>query len=285
MKKIIVVLLFTFLFPLQVKALSVSNNNLTMEKGSEEYIDLYVTTDKQISSLSFGLSFSTYDITGVLVLENGLSETTSGITHNITFNEPITGDYKLGRIKINTVSEPSVLQGTINLSSAKAIDTDNNEVSLSYQDIIVKINETIVEMPKKPKLNGIESDIVNIDFKEDRYEYEFNIKEDIKKLDLNPIVDDDFKVSMSSQKVSELKDNTITINVSNNNESVEYKVKVNVLKEDEEPKEEKEEVKEETVKNDEVVEEYHYKGKWIVIIIGLLGMLFLGALINNKSKK
>lgn len=285
MKKIIVVLLFTFLFPLQANALSVSNNNLTMEKGSEEYIDLYVTTDKEISSLSFGLSFSTYDIIGVLVLENGLSETTTGITHNITFNEPITGNYKLGRIKINTVSAPSVLQGTINLSSVKAIDKDNNEVSLSYQDITVKINEEVIQMVKKPKLNEIKSNIVDIDISENVYEYEVNVKEDIKQLDLNPIVDDEFKVSTSTQKVSELKDNTITIKVSNKNESVEYKVKVNVI-EDEEPKvEDKEEVKEETIIKEQVVEEYHYKGKWIVIIIGLLGMLFLGALINNKSKK
>ena len=74
------------------------------------------------------------------------------------FDVYITGDYKLGRIKINTVSAPSVLQGTINLSSAKAIDIDNNEVSLSYQDIIVKINEPIVEIPKKPKLNEIKSE-------------------------------------------------------------------------------------------------------------------------------
>lgn len=284
MKKIILVVFLMLLccLPIKVDALSVSENDVTVQKGNTKIIDLYANVDKEIRELSFNMTFSTYDATAALVLEPGLTDTTpTGISHNIVFSTPMSGKVKIGTIKVVVASNPTVSSGTVNINYPKAITTNGERINLKYQDINIKIGEEVIE---SNLLEKIESNIVNIELQKDVFEYTVDVKSDIEKLDLKPIAKNNYSVDISNQTISELNNNTITIKVSNNNVTEEYKIKVNVLEEkkEEEKVETKEEIKEETKKQN--VEKVNYKGKWIFLIIILTGVLAFGLFLNKKSK-
>ena len=122
-------------------------------------------------------------------------------------------------------------------------------------------------------LEKIESNIVKIALKKDTFDYTLTIKDDVKELDLKPIAKDtDSKIDITSQKISELKDNKITITVTNGDTKQEYNFKIKVK--------EKNEI---VIDNGEFEGDSSYKGKWLVIGIVLLAALIASLLlIKNK---
>lgn len=288
MKKIVPVLFLMILLvlPIKVKAISVSENDVNVQKGETKTIDLYANVEQEIKELSFTLTFSSYDARASLVLEQGLTDTTpTGISHNIVFSTPVSGTVKIGSIQLMIANNPSVTNASVSINYPKAITTNGERVNLNYKDININIGENIVQevVVEKGLLERIESSIVNIQLQEDVYEYTVNVKNDIQQLDLKPIAkDSNAVVDIPTQTISELSNNTIIIKVSNNNVTEEYKIKVNVTDSMEEVIQKPE--KEETKENNEPQEKFSYKGKWVGLIIALTGMLFLGLLLNKKSK-
>lgn len=288
MKKMIQLfaLAFVIIFPLNVKALSVDKNSLTIEKGSNETINLYAEVNSEITEIQFTMVYTTYDVPAVFNIEAGLTDTNpNGISHKIIFSNPVSGKIKLGSIKVSVVNNPKESTGAINIHSGKALTVNNGTINLNAQTINVKIGQANEnnnnnnpvpkdneETPKNTNLlDRIESEIVNIDVKENIYEYKVDVKEDVKELDLKPIAKEEkYKVEISTQKIEELNDNKITITVADGDNKEEYTVKVNVLKEEETKKEEKEGTT------------YKYKGKWITLIVILAGALFVGLLLTKK---
>lgn len=278
MKKTIFILLLTILIiiPLNVSALSVSENNLTIEKGKSDTVDIFATVEKEVSEISFSLVYTTYDVPAYFNIESGLTDTGTGINHKISFTEPVTGKVKLGTIKINIVASPTVTAGSINIHSGIATTTEYETISLNTQMINVTIGtpEPTIETPKEEKKNlleKIESELVNINLKEDVYEYTIKVNEDIEELDLKVTPkEEDYEVEISSQKISELKDNQIIITVKDGDNTEEYKIKVNIAK--------KVEIDEEEFKPT-----FKYKGKWTTMIIIFSVVLFVGLLLTKKK--
>lgn len=278
MKKIFFCLLLTLLIimPLNVYALSVSENNITIEKGKSDTIDLYANVESEVTDISFSLVYTTYDIPAYFNIEPGFTNTGNGTTHKIKFDEPQTGKIKLGTIKIDIVKYPTVTAGSINIHSGKATTTTYETLNLNNQIINVKIGtpEPKVETPKeenKNLLEKIESKIVKIDLKEDVYEYTVKINEDIEELDLKGIAkDENYKVEISSQKISELKDNQIIITVKDGETVEEYKIKVNIEKNVE-------------IDKEEFTPTFKYKGKWTTMIIIFSIVLFVGLILTKKK--
>ena len=262
--------------PLNVYALSVSENNITIEKGKSDTIDLYANVEEEVSEISFALVYTTYDIPAYFNIEPGLTNSGNGTTHKIKFNEPQTGKIKLGTIKIDIVNYPTVTVGSINIHSGKATTTTYETITLNNQIINVKIGtpESKVEVPKEEKKNlleKIESKIVKIDSKENVYEYTVKIKEDINELDLKGIAkEENYKVEISSQKISELKDNQIIITVKDGDIKEEYKIKVNIKKNVE-------------IDKEEFKSTFKYKGKWTTMIIIFSVILFVGLILTKKK--
>lgn len=286
MKKIIplLVLSLIMIIPTRIRALSVSKNNLTIEKNNNETIDLYTEVNSEITEIQFTLVYTTYDVPAFFNVETGLTDTNpNGITHKIIFSNPVSGKIKLGSIKINVVSNPKVTVGTINIHSGKALTSDGETINLNSQTINVKIGEpeenAVIQnndtsTKKTNLLDRIESKIVKIDLKENVYEYKVNIEEGIEELDLKPIAKDEkYKVEITTQKIKELTDNQITITVKDGDNTEEYKIKVNTLKNDEDIDIDKEEFK----------STYKYKGKWITMIVILSIVLFIGLLLTKKK--
>lgn len=282
-KKILLVyLLLIVIFPSYVKALSLDKNDITLAKGTNRNIDLYANVENEVSEISFTLTYTTYDIPAYLNLEQGLIDTNpNGITHKIVFSNPVSGKIKLGSVRVDVVSYPKVNAGTININAASAMTTNGTKINLNAQTLNVTIGEPVEEKPVEKKTNlldKIESKLVKIDLQKDVYEYTVKIKEDIKELDLKAIAkDENYKVEISSQKISELKDNKIIITVKDGDNKEEYIIKVNIEKEKEK------EIKEIEIDEEEFESTYKYKGKWITLIIIMSVLLVVGLFLIKKK--
>lgn len=281
MKKIIQLLIITLIIflPVETKALSVDKNNLTIEKGKNEIVSLYAEVESEITEIQFTMVYTTYDIPAYYNVEAGLTDANpNGISHKIIFSNPVSGKIKLGSINTNVVNNPKVTAGSINIHSAKATTTNNTVINLDAQTINVTIGEKKVEIieepPKKNLLDRIESEIVKIEIKEDIYEYKVNIKDDIEELDLKAVPKDEtYQVEISNQKISELQDNKIIITIKTENNTEEYIVKVNKLNK----------VEDIEIDKEEFAPTYKYKGKWVIIIIILSVVLFIGLVLTKKK--
>ena len=139
---------------------------------------------------------------------------------------------------------------------------------------------TTTTKPRENKglLKEINSKIVTINLEDNVYEYTVNVIETLEELDLVPVANDEkTKIEISSQKISELKDKRITINLSNNSDKEEYIIKVNTVP--------KPTVKPVTIDNSEFVEKNGYKVKWIVVIVLLgTGLILCILFLSNKKK-
>ncbi len=275
---IIFLLLITFS---KVEALEVSKNNLTIEKGGHENVELYVNTESSITKVDFTLVFSTYDIPASLELASGLSDSNpNGIKHSITLPEPKSGKILLGTININVKNNAKDTDGSVSIHTATAKTEEGETINLKVQTINVKIR-TKVEEPKKEidknLLDRIESELVDLELVKDVFEYTVLIKNSVEELDLNPVPkDSDTKVEISTQKIADLKDNIITITAKKDNTEQKYIIKVE--KKEEKKKEEKVIIDEEEFKPDN-----SYKTKWIIMLIPLL-IIFIGGIIITKKK-
>lgn len=278
--KRIIFLLVVFLINLPlVSALSVDSTELTVAKGEKATVNVYADLKEETTKVSFSLVYTTYDVPAIFKAEEGITLKTNTTKNTLTFSEAQKGQVKLGIIEISIPKSAKANKGTIRLNSATATSKSGNISKLDPVELTVTIgtstnNSTSVK--ESNLLKGITSKIVNIDLKDNVYTYEVNVKEDVKELDLVAVPKDEkSKVVISSQKISDLKDGKITINVTSpSNTKEEYTVKVNVLKTD------KVEIDKEEFKADS-----SYKGKWVVVIIVSVVALLFGFALSKKEVK
>lgn len=278
--KRIIFLLVVFLINLPlVSALSVDNTELTVAKGEKSTVNVYADLKEETTKVSFSLVYTTYDVPATFKAEEGITLKTNTTKNTLTFSEAQKGQVKLGTIEISILKSAKANKGTIRLNSATATSKSGNISKLDPVELTVTIetstnNSTSVK--ESNLLKGITSKIVNIDLKDNVYTYGVNVKEDVKELDLVAVPKDEkSKVVISSQKISELKDGKIIINVTSpSNTKEEYTVKVNVLKTD------KVEIDKEEFKADS-----SYKGKWVVVIIVSVVALLFGFTLSKKEGK
>lgn len=278
--KRIIFLLVVFLINLPlVSALSVDSTELTVAKGEKATVNVYADLKEETTKVSFSLVYTTYDVPATFKAEEGITLNTNTTKNTLTFSEAQKGQVKLGTIEISILKSAKANKGTIRLNSATATSKSGNISKLDPVELTVTIgtstnNSTSVK--ESNLLKGITSKIVNIDLKDNVYTYEVNVKEDVKELDLVAVPKDEkSKVVISSQKISELKDGKIIINVTSpSNTKEEYTVKVNVLKTD------KVEIDKEEFKADS-----SYKGKWVVVIIVSVVALLFGFALSKKEVK
>lgn len=278
--KRIIFLLVVFLINLPlVSALSVDSTELTVAKGEKSTVNVYADLKEETTKVSFSLVYTTYDVPATFKAEEGITLNTNTTKNTLTFSEAQKGQVKLGTIEISILKSAKANKGTIRLNSATATSKSGNISKLDPVELTVTIgtstnNSTSVK--ESNLLKGITSKIVNIDLKDNVYTYEVNVKEDVKELDLVAVPKDEkSKVVISSQKISDLKDGKIIINVTSpSNTKEEYTVKVNVLKTN------KVEIDKEEFKADS-----SYKGKWVVVIIVSVVALLFGFTISKKEGK
>ncbi len=272
----------------KVNALSVSKNDITIEKGGNDTIELYANTEQEVNSVSFTLVYSTYDIPANFIVNPAYTDTNpNGITHNVIFNENKSGKILLGTININVKNFPNDTAGSISIHTASAKAADGNTINLNNQTINIKIGTPVPEEPKQEEkkeevkidtnlLDKIESKIVKIVLIKDQFEYTITINKDIKELDLKPIAKDEkTEITIKTQKISELEDNKLLINTKLNDIEQTYTFNIKIK--------EKNKIDKSIIDKGEFKENKSYKGKWLVMIIVLL-LAFAANILLNKKK-
>lgn len=291
MKRIIKYLFLAFLLCAtfsHVYALEVSKSDLTIEKGGNEKIELYANSESELTSVTFTLVYSTYDIPASFYVASGASDSNpNGIKHTITFDEAKSGKILLGTIEISVKGNASDTIGSVNIHTASGKTTSDETINLSNRTVNIKVG-TSNEQPTtttttttttaavtevdKNLLESIDSKIVKIILKNDQFDYTVKVDETVAELDLKPVAKDkDTKIEISSQKLSELKDNKITITAKNGDIEQVYNITVAT----------KEDVI--VIDKEEFNEDKSYKGKWIVVSIILIVALLLSMLFNRKK--
>lgn len=282
MKKLIIMvwgLIILFMGNHEILALTVSEDNLTMGAGSEKNISLYANTEEEVISVSFDLFFTTYDIPAYFYVDSSFTDSQpDGPNHKITLNEAKSGQILLGNVTVKSKSNPQDLIGTVNIQNAKATKKDGSVIRLNTENINVKIGqETSKKEPTIKETNllkSIESEKVKIKLEENVFEYDITINKDLAELDLKPIPKkDNYKVEISSQKISDLQDNKITIKVSGDNNEEEYVIKVNKLTD----------IEDVEIDNTNFKENNSYKSSWIVMIVILSIGLIVGLIVVKKK--
>lgn len=279
--KLIFISFALFFITNRVFALTVSDSNITMSPGTSKEVELSTTTEVEVSRVEFTLVYSTYDVPANFVVNNIYTDgNPNGIKHIINFDTPVSGTIKLGTVKINTVNSPRETTGTINIHSAKAITATGETINLNSQNINVTIGDAKDEPANddydKNLLKEIKSDKVRIELVKDTFDYEITIDKDLEELDLEPIaINDNYKITMSTQKISDLEDNKITITVEDNDKhTVTYNIKVNILKD----------IKDATIDKNTYKEKNTYQGKWLLAIIIFGVALFISLIFTKKGK-
>ncbi len=263
----------------KVYALEVSEGNVTIENGGNKKVELYANVSENITSVTFTLVFSTYDIPADFTPASGANDTNPyGISHTVVFDEAKTGRVLVGTVNISVKANPTDKVGAINIHTATARTTDGNTINLEPKNIDIKVGTPTEEPKEEPKevdknlLDKIESKIVKIELKKDVFDYTVEIDKDVTELDLKATPkDSSTKVEISSQKIDELKDNIIVITAKNGNTEQKYNIKVKVKEE------------EITIDKDEFKEDKSYKGKWIVVSIVLIVALLISMLLSKKK--
>lgn len=279
--KLIFISFALFFMTNRVFALTVSDSNITMSPGTSKEVELSTTTEVEVSRVEFTLVYSTYDVPANFVVNNIYTDgNPNGIKHIINFDTPVSGTIKLGTVKINTVNSPRETTGTINIHSAKAITATGETINLNSQNINVTIGDAKDEPANddydKNLLKEIKSDKVRIELVKDTFDYEITIDKDLEELDLEPIaINDNYKITTSTQKISDLEDNKITITVEDNDKhTVTYNIKVNILKD----------IKDATIDKNTYKEKNTYQGKWLLAIIIFGVALFISLIFTKKGK-
>ena len=287
MKKVIfsvVIMLLSFTF-VNVSAFSVVDDTLYLKPGTNESIHLYANVKEEVTSISFDLSYSSYDVSASFRPTSKIKDNHDDndyVHHDLKLDKPRSGKIDLGVININVKSSPKEPKVGHNIKvfngSAKGETGD-----IKLKDLIVIIYPfekedenvtTVVDTLDDSLLDKIESKIVDINLEAGVFDYTVTVKDTVKKLDLVPVPkNSDIRVTISNQEISALENDTIKITLEDGKTTQVYNIKVKQLKT----------VKDVQIDDTTDVAEYHYKWKYIVVIVACFVVIFISNFLKFKE--
>ena len=144
-KKIFCVV-FMMLITLNVSALGVSENNIDVVKGNKKSVSLSTNVDVEIKTLEFSIIYTTYDLPASFTTNYNCI--LNGSTYKMSFDTPVSGDITLGNLNISASSNPKDKNGSISIINAKAVDVNNNVITLDSKVVYATIiNEVVPNNP------------------------------------------------------------------------------------------------------------------------------------------
>ena len=149
----------------KVDALSVSKNEITIEKGNKESIELYANVSESVTNIEFILVHTTNDIPASFIVNSNFVDTNpGGSKHSINFDTPQTGNILLGTISVNPKSDGIDTLGTVSAYNGKATTDLGGIITLNRKDINIKITTPVVVTPpqtEQPKPNVSDTPVDN----------------------------------------------------------------------------------------------------------------------------
>ena len=207
MKKIsnlLFIIFLVFISLSRVDAITLEKKEISLASGESKNIPLTENLTEKIKKIEFNLVYYSNDITGSFQVNSSYQDKMSGVKHEITFPTGVSGEITLGELQVSISDKPAIQKGNINISNVQATTVNGKVLNLESESLQVTIDNT---KAKKEEVEGnliekIDSNLVQINLKENTYEYNVSVKDDVKELDLKPIAKyQGTNIDISSQKL------------------------------------------------------------------------------------
>ena len=277
MKKIsnlLFTIFITFILLNSVDALTLEEKEVSVTKGESKTVQLTEKFTEKVKKIEFNLVYYNNDIIGIFQVNPSYQDKTAGIKHEIFFPNGVNGEIDLGEIQVTVADKPTVQKGNINISNVQATTISGKVLNIENESLQVTINDKKEknETPPKNLIEKIDSNIIQINLKENIYEYKVTVKNDVEELDLKPIAKyQGTTIDVSSQKLEKNKNNTIIITAKKDDIEEEYKIQVKY----------QQDIK---IDKHQYKQDNSYKKKWSIITIFFGSFFVVGLLFLKKEK-
>ncbi len=281
-KRVVVFTVFVlcfFAFLVNVKALNkiyFDSEDLSIMPGETKEIGVFVDSDNSFTSVKMNIITTSNSINFAGITYNDVfTRTNSSNGVILTSKTSLKSGTKVATIKVKASDSASVgVAGYIRVSNALVDDTTIENASLS-----VKVSN---ESSSSSYLKSVTSNIVKIDFNKDTYDYEYEVSNDVDKMDLVAQAEDsNAKIDISNQTLK-IGENTIKITVTAKNKDKKvYTFSIN-RKEKENKIDEKDD---DVIPISDSVETKKTNKTGFVLLLGLLTLVLVVDLIIMKNKK
>jgi len=279
MKKRISVVFCFFAFLVNVKALNkiyFDSEDLSVMPGETKEVGVYVDSDSSFTSVKMNVITTSNSINFAGITYNeAFTKTNNGSSVILTSKTPLKSGSKVATINVKAIDSATVgTTGYIRVSNVSL-----NDVQLENASLSVKVSN---ESSSSSYLKSVTSNIVKIDFNKDTYDYEYEVSNDVDKMDLVAQAEDsNAKIDISNQTLK-IGENTIKITVTAKNKDKKvYTFSIN-RKEKENQIDEKDD---DVIPISDSVETKKPNKTGFVLLLGILiGVMIIDLVIMKKNK-
>lgn len=268
-----------FAFLVNVKALNkiyFDSEDLSVMPGETKEVGVYVDSDSSFTSIKMNVITTSNSINFAGITYNeAFTRTNNGSSVILTSKTPLKSGSKVATINVKAIDSATVgTTGYIRVSNVSL-----NDVQLENASLSVKVSN---ESSSSSYLKSVTSNIVKIDFNKDTYDYEYEVSNDVDKMDLVAQAEDsNAKIDISNQTLK-IGENTIKITVTAKNKDKKiYTFSIN-RKEKENQIDEKDD---DVIPISDSVETKKTNKTGFVLLLGLLTFVLVIDLIVMKNKK
>ena len=268
-----------FAFLVNVKALNkiyFDSEDLSVMPGETKEVGVYVDSDSSFTSIKMNVITTSNSINFAGITYNeAFTKTNNGSSVILTSKTPLKSGSKVATINVKAIdSAPVGTAGYIRVSNVSL-----NDVQLENASLSVKVSN---ESSSSSYLKSVTSNIVKIDFNKDTYDYEYEVSNDVDKMDLVAQAEDsNAKIDISNQTLK-IGENTIKITVTAKNKDKKvYTFSIN-RKEKENQIDEKDD---DVIPISDSVETKKPNKTGFVLLLGILiGVMIIDLVIMKKNK-
>ena len=268
-----------FAFLVNVKALNkiyFDSEDLSVMPGETKEVGVYVDSDSSFTSIKMNVITTSNSINFAGITYNeAFTRTNNGSSVILTSKTPLKSGSKVATINVKAIDSATVgTAGYIRVSNVSL-----NDVQLENASLSVKVSN---ESSSSSYLKSVTSNIVKIDFNKDTYDYEYEVSNDVDKMDLVAQAEDsNAKIDISNQTLK-IGENTIKITVTAKNKDKKvYTFSIN-RKEKENQIDEKDD---DVIPISDSVETKKPNKTGFVLLLGILiGVMIIDLVIMKKNK-
>lgn len=270
-----------FAFLVNVKALNkiyFDSEDLSVMPGETKEVDVYVDSDSSFTSIKMNVITTSNSINFAGITYNeAFTRTNNGSSVILTSKTPLKSGSKVATINVKAIDSATVgTAGYIRVSNVSL-----NDVQLENASLSVKVSN---ESSSSSYLKSVTSNIVKIDFNKDTYDYEYEVSNDVDKMDLVAQAEDsNAKIDISNQTLK-IGENTIKITVTAKNKDKKvYTFSIN--RKEMEKENQIDEKDDDVIPISDSVETKKPNKTGFVLLLGILiGVMIIDLVIMKKNK-
>ncbi len=270
-----------FAFLVNVKALNkiyFDSEDLSVMPGETKEVGVYVDSDSSFTSIKMNVITTSNSINFAGITYNeAFTRTNNGSSVILTSKTPLKSGSKVATINVKAIDSATVgTTGYIRVSNVSL-----NDVQLENASLSVKVSN---ESSSSSYLKSVTSNIVKIDFNKDTYDYEYEVSNDVDKMDLVAQAEDsNAKIDISNQTLK-IGENTIKITVTAKNKDKKvYTFSIN--RKEMEKENQIDEKDDDVIPISDSVETKKPNKTGFVLLLGILiGVMIIDLVIMKKNK-